>query len=184
MNRSVLAAGLVLATFGLATWWWLGLQRETPVKPERVRQPDAFFRELDALRHDEAGRPVMRVLAAQARHYPDDSWIYLDDVHARSESGNEGLPWRLSADRGRLNENGAKLEAQGDVRLIREEPAGEPLQLATERLFVDSEAKLATSDSVVVISQGPSRIRGRGLRASLADDHIRLENEVEAWFEK
>lgn len=183
MNRRLLVTALVLAGFGLASWWWLGQQRDASPEAERPRRPDAFFRQLDALRHDESGQPVMRVLAERAEHFPDDSWIYLYDVRARSEQ-SEGLPWRLSADAGRMSDDGARLDVQGNVLLLREADAGQPLQLAAERLSVDSEAKLATSDSVVVISQGPSRIRGRGLRASLADDHIRLENEVEAWFEK
>lgn len=183
MNRRVLITGLALAVFGLASWWWLGQQREAPADAERPRRPDAFFRQLDALRHDESGRPVMRVLAAHAEHYPDDSWIYLREVKARSEQA-DARPWRLSADAGRLSDDGARLDAQGNVLLVRENDGGAPLTLAAEQLSVDSEAKLATSESVVVISQGPSRIRGRGLRASLADDHIWLENEVEAWFEK
>lgn len=183
MNRRVVMAILLLAAFGLATWWWLSRQHDTAADTAVARHPDAYFRQLDALRHDAAGRPGMRVRAEYAEHFPDDPWIHLQGVDARGAAGTD-LPWRLSADRGRLSDDGAHLEVEGNVRLVREEEGTVPLRLAAERLSVDSEKKLATSDTVVTVSQGSSRIRGRGLRASLADEHIRLENEVEAWFEK
>lgn len=177
-----IAAGIGLALLGLATWWWLNQQRAVAPEAERPRHPDSYFNQLDAVRHNEAGEAEMRVQAVYAEHFENEPWIYLRDIVATGLA-LEAPGWQLTAQRGRMSDGGTRLEAHGDVVMTRQDKGRAPLRLETDSLRVDTDAQLATSDSVVVVSQGTSRVRGRGLRATLQDDRLRLEHDVEAYYE-
>lgn len=178
-----IAAGAALALLGFATWWWLDQQRAVAPEVERPRHPDSYFKRLDAVRHDEAGQAEMRVQAAYAEHFEDEPWIYLEDIFATGlAAATPG--WQLRAQRGRMSDDGTELEAHGDVVMTRQDEGRAALRMETDSLWVNTDSELATTDSVVLISQGASRIRGRGLRAALQDDRLQLEHDVEAYYEK
>lgn len=176
-----LLAGAVLATLGLGSWWWLNQQREAPEVAERPRQPDSWFRDLDAIRHDPAGRPEVRIQARYAEHFEDENWIYLHDFIALGLA--DDADWQVTGQRGRVTDDGDELEAHGNVVMTRRDRAV-PLQLETEALFVNMQTRLAVSEERVVISRGASRMTGIGMRASLEDDYLVLEQDVEAFYEK
>ena len=180
--RRRLQAGIVLAALGLGSWWWLNQHREMPDAIERPRQPDSYFRDFNAIRHGPSGQPEMRIHARYAEHFEDENWIHLHDLKASGVT--EGAEdWELTARRGRASEDGSELEANGDVVLIRRD-GPTPLRLETETLHVNTETQLAASSERVVISRGASRITGIGMRASLESDHLELERNVEAFYEK
>ncbi|HEX7029711.1 MAG TPA: LPS export ABC transporter periplasmic protein LptC [Gammaproteobacteria bacterium] len=178
---SRVAVVALLAAAGLGTWWWLGQQRALTPEREAARHPDSYFRALDIVRHDENGSPEMRVTADYAEHFENESWIHLRALEARGLGADSG--WQLTANRGRLTDDGVELDVHGDVVLTRGKPDDVPMHLHTEALFVNTETEIAVTDEPVKITQGPSIISGRGLRVSLAEDYLRIESDVEARYE-
>lgn len=174
---------LALAALGLVSWWWLDKQRQQVIEVEKPRQPDAYFRDLDAERHDETGAAAVRVEARYAEHFEDEPWIHLHDLRAHGANA-DGEPWQLTAERGRLNDDGTELEARGNVRLRRESGKAAAMLLETESLHVNTKTEVVTSDTTVLISQGASRVRGRGMFADLRNDRLQLQEDVEAYYEK
>lgn len=169
----------ILATLGYASWWWLDRQeQDTAEQPDAARTPDSYFRELSLVRHDESGDPETSVRAKYAEHFEDEAWIYLQDLEASGLVA--GPDWRLTARNGRLDDAGEQLEAWNEVVLARR--SGDGIRLETERLTVDMQQELATTDEPVAIVDGQARITGRGLWASLADDRLRIESNVEAHY--
>lgn len=177
-------AVLALALLGVGTWWWLDRHRDDRPATIAERHPDSYFRALDIVRHDAQGRPEIRVQADYAEHFEDQAWIDLENLVATGLVA--GPDWRLEADFGRLSDDGTELEAWGDVLLTRlRGGTGEsPMRLATERLTVNTQTETATTDQAVTITQGAGVMSGRGLWASLADDRLRLEADVEARYGK
>ncbi|HEX6929412.1 MAG TPA: LPS export ABC transporter periplasmic protein LptC [Gammaproteobacteria bacterium] len=175
-------AGVVfaLALIGLGSWWWLSMQRDTAETAVAPPQPDAYFRELVVVRHDQQGQPEMRVTAEYAEHFENESWIHLRMLEAKSAANEPG--WRLTARTGRLSDDGVHLEARGDVMLARSGDGSSEMRLRTESLSVNTDTQLAVTDDHVVISQGTGSVSGRGMRASLDDDYLRLEADVEARY--
>jgi lipopolysaccharide export system protein LptC len=178
------ATAIGLAALGLGSWWWLSEQRAGEPVTERVRQPDSYFRQLDALRHDANGNPEMRLTATYAEHFEDESGIFLHDFAAEGGLLPDEPGWRLSAARGHVSDDGVELDASGDVLLVRDNDGAAPMRIETQALSVNTETRLAVTDELVLITQGAGRVRGRGMRASLQDDHLRLEQDVEAHYEK
>lgn len=174
---------MVLAAAGVASWWWLGEQRAVaPAVTETPRHPDSYFRDLDLTGHDVNGRPDMHVTATYAEHFEDEPWIHLHDLRARS--AEDGPVWQLTAERGRMTDDGVTLETWGNVVLVRGDADDTPMQLHTERLTVNTETELAVTDAAVRITHGTGEISGRGLRVSLADDRMEIESDVEARYGK
>lgn len=173
---------LALATAGFGSWWWLSAQREAVTVVEAPRHPDSYFRDLDVVRHDASGHAEMHVEAAYAEHFENEPWIHLRDLDARGLDA--GPDWRLSANEGRMTDDGVELDAWGDVVLTRANEDGGAMKLRTEKLSVNTDTQIAMTDEIVLITQGASEISGRGLRVSLADDYLRIASDVEARYEK
>ncbi|MBW3566587.1 MAG: LPS export ABC transporter periplasmic protein LptC [Proteobacteria bacterium] len=173
---------VILAVVGIGSWWWLSEQREEIAIDDQPRHPDSYFRNLDVVRHGIDGKGEMRVNAEYAEHFENDAWVHLRAIDATGLA--DGPDWRLRANEGRLSDDGVQLEARGDVVLSRpgENTAG--MQLRTDTLSVNTDAQIATTKDSVLITQGGSEISGRGMWASLADDYLRLESDVEAYYAK
>lgn len=171
---------LLLLAAGAASWWWLGEQRAVAPVADTPRHPESYFRELDVIRHGEDGKPEMRLEAAYAESFEDETWIHLRDLRAH---GMDKAGWLLIAGRGRMSEDGVLLEVRDNVQLLRMENDSE-MQLRTDALDVNTETEIATTAAAVTITHGSGEISGRGLWVSLADDRLRIESEVEARYGK
>lgn len=173
---------LVLAVVGVGSWWWLKEQREQREAGVAQRHPDSYFVALDVVRHDERGNPELQLNAEYAEHFENEPWIHLRHFDATGLTAESD--WRLRADAGRLSDDGVHLNAQGNVVLGRAANAVGDMTLRTEQLSINTDTQIAETRAPVTISQGNSRISGRGLWASLDDDRVRLESEVRAHYEK
>ncbi|HEX6929076.1 MAG TPA: LPS export ABC transporter periplasmic protein LptC [Gammaproteobacteria bacterium] len=178
---SRIAVIALLAAAGFGTWWWLGEQRALAPVATMDRHPDSYFRDLDIVRHDVDGNPEMRVTAEYAEHYEDETWVRLRELEARGLGMKPG--WQLTANHGRLSDDGVRLHVSGDVVLTRSNPGEVPMRLHTDELSVNTETEIAVTEAPVRITQGDNILSGRGLWVSLADDHLRIESDVEARYE-
>lgn len=179
---SRIAVIILLAGAGFGTWWWLSEQRALAPEQAAARHPDSYFHDLDIVRHDVNGDPEMRVTAEYAEHFEDETWIHLQELAARGLGAGPG--WQLTANRGRLTDDGVELDVHGDVVLTRNNPGKVPIELRTTKLSVNTETEIAMTDAPVTVKQGASVVSGRGLWVSLADDYLRIESNVEARYEK
>lgn len=178
--------GLVLAVFAGLSFWWLALQDsdQAQAPAAAARLPDSYFNGLNIVSHGEDGKPVSRLQAAHATHFPDDPLIYLEDLRTRGLEANDS--WILKATHGKFNPDTDILNASGTVRLSRlgEQSGSVPAVLSTDKLEFDAQAERATTDSPVEITQGKSHVRGIGLVADLGNNHIEIPARVEARYEE
>ena len=113
---------ILMGLFAMGTWW---LVRSTPeiAAPEARRparhEPDYFMRGFSVKTFDADGRLKSEVYGAEARHYPDNDTLELDDVRIRSFS-RDGLPTVATATRALSTGDGSEVRLLGNALVVRE----------------------------------------------------------------
>jgi LPS export ABC transporter protein LptC len=90
-----------------------------------------------------------------------------------------GSPWTLRAARGVLPPDARQAQLDGDVE-VKGIPSGSTamVTIKTTSLHLDVNRQLATSPELVRIDWAGSRLAGRGLRADLKSNDLRLATDV------
>ncbi len=139
-----------------ATAWWLGRVSDNLQEGEdrSQGQPDHTIEGLRVTMLDEKGRPQRRLVAKEARHYPDGAGSELDEPHL-TLFPEAGPPWLLRSERGWVAEKAEEVRLQGKVYLDRE--AGRdnpPLQVETQEVFVWPNEDHARTDQPLYATHG------------------------------
>ena len=161
---------LLLLALLAATAWWLGRMRDKSHQAEdgSQGQPDHTIEGLRATTLDERGRPHRRLVAREARHYPNDAGSELDEPRL-TLFPETGPPWLLKSERGWVSEKAEEVRLHGRVYLDRE--AGQdnpPLQVETREVFVWPNEEYGRTD--------------QPLRAVSGSDWLNSPRGGEAWF--
>jgi lipopolysaccharide export system protein LptC len=85
--------------------------------------------------------------------------------------------WQVRARTGWVAADGNELRLRGDVR-VDSPPEARKVAMNTEQLNVFPDKNLATSATVVTITQPGSILRGRGLETNLASKHYEFKSQV------
>ncbi len=160
----------ILLALLAATAWWLGKMREEPprTQDESPGQPDHTIQGLRATTLDENGRPHRRLIAREARHYPDKAGSELDEPRL-TLFPETGAPWLLKSERGWVSEKAEEVRLHGKVYLDREASQDNPpLQVETREVFVWPNAEYGRTD--------------QHLRAVSGADWLNSPRGGEAWF--
>lgn len=174
--------GLILALIAAISWFWQGRQEQSPeaLRTAAQKLPDSFFETMEIVSHNEDGAPVSRLQAAEATHYPEEDVVHLKQVLARSLDPDSN--WELRSAAGKLWPENNRLLASEGAKLSQTGGEGTPIVIESESLLLDSGNETVTTDDLVVISQGRSAIRGKGLIGSLRDNRIVISSSVEARY--
>lgn len=175
----------ILLTLALLTFW---LRYATQLPGERHdgknrHDPDyivgkATLRKIDAL-----GALIYTIKANEIRHYPDDDSTDLlkpDVVYLR---GNKP-PMTISAERGRMDKPGKRVDLYENVRVTRLASANDPAMTAySPDLTVFPDDEKAFTKSPVLITQGQSWLKGVGLQVDNRAQTYILESQAVAVLE-
>lgn len=95
----------------------------------------------------------------------------------------DGNAWFISAEMGRVTEQGTLLKLLRNVRVWQEKDDGQLLELTTEELFIYPVAKLIKTDAVVKIQSHQGALEATGMVVNLANKHIQLLHKVRGYHE-
>jgi LPS export ABC transporter protein LptC len=127
------------------------------------------------------GAPEFVARATQLAWYEDQS-AELEQAEV-SGLGGAGSPWLLRAPHGRMPADSRDLLLYGQVEGTGRAPDGHPLQLETERMWIDTEDRELRTDSDVTL-YGPGRdLSATGLAADFSGHRLQLLSNVRARYE-
>jgi len=137
---------------------------------------------------------------ALVREYGDDGAVRLEvaargatqelasgSIRLETVSGNylvlPGQRWRLTADGGLAKPDMHTVELEGNVVMTGEkEKLPQPAVVHTERLTLDTDLRLASTEAPVRLDFGRHEIAATGMRADLKAETLRLESGVNGRF--
>jgi len=175
---------ILLALAGLTFW----LRYATELPGERHdgknrHDPDYIVGQATIRKINLLGALVYTIKANEIRHYPDDDTTDLlkpDVVYLRDNKP----PVTISAERGRMDKPGKKVDLYGDVRITRAESAKDPAMTAySPDLTVFPDDEKAFTKSPVLIAQGQSWLKGVGLQVDNRAQTYILESQASAVLE-
>ncbi len=180
IGRLLLLAAL-LALIAVVVEWRLVEHEETPIMAE-VPRPGYYLKEISLDEFGADGKLRLGLQAASAVEVLADGQVELSqvvvDYHAL-----EGQNWQLTAAQARVPHGGRIVEFEGDVRMSGRPGGGrEPAELHTERLTLDTDLELASTQDPVTLAFGPHLMHARGLQADMKAGSVQLESEVHGVF--
>ena len=145
---------------------------------EEPRDPGYAARNAKLVQTGPDGRPLYTVNAEVIRQQPDDNTVELEQATLGLYDANGSL-WTARGEHGEVGQNSGIVELDDNVH-VEGTPAGtqQPAELVTDRLFFDTNTKIATSKDPVTLTWSGQQIKGKGLRANLNDGRVQLESTV------
>jgi len=172
---------------GLAvgSWWLANREREradlTADAPDAT--PAYYLRGAVLEQTDATGRVEIRVTADRAVQDPASRNVRLETLRVDYFLATPARTWVMTAAEGTLPREGRIVLLAGDVRLQGSETGrGEQATIRTERLRLDIDRSLATTDAPVRMELARHALTARGLEADLKADRVQLESEVNGRF--
>ncbi len=162
---------------GLTLWLNQLVQAPTVRNDGLTRHdPDLIVENFDAQKLAEDGSVQYTLRAKKMVHYPDDDSALLDTV--RLEAFEPGQPkMTMTADRGRLEQKGERVMAEGNVVVVREADAKtEKTRLTTDRLLVLPDDGIARTKSLVTMDSASSHATGTGMELNNQTRTLDLDN--------
>jgi lipopolysaccharide export system protein LptC len=174
---------LIMGLLALGSYWVL---RSTPA-PQQAAAPGPVLHEPDytmigfsVRSHATDGTLRNEVAGNEARHYPDNDEIEIDQARLRAY-GAQGQLTRASAQRLRTDGRQSQYRLEGAVVVERSGTAdGQLMRLQTEQLFVAGDGKRLWSEHPVELRRGPHRISADSLRYDSQRGVMELQGRVRA----
>ena len=181
--RWVLFAALVAAA-GASGWILYDLDFGDP-PAERAASPDApeaYMENFVSVEMDGAGRPRRRIEASYMAYHADQTVELTDPRYVLFR--DEGEPWHVRSERGRVSPDGTVLWLLGKVDIWRNDDAGtRDLDIRTEHLMVRTTSEYAETTEPVTIRTPASVSSGVGMRAWLDETRFELLSQVRTHVE-
>lgn len=163
---SLIALFLLLALV-LGTWWAADYtQRAVVTDPPRrfTHEMDAWSRNFVMLRTGLDGKPINRLEADYAEHYPDDDSYVLTNPHAVGLRPNTPITVATSQT-GTMYDGGKRIVMEKDAHMHRQPDADTPpLDVRSEKLTIIPDDDIITTDLPALVTRGQSRMNGKGMK--------------------
>lgn len=162
---------LLMGALALASYWLL---RATPASPvpgparSEVHQPHHMMRQFSVRTHGEGGVLKSEVLGREARLFPDDGSMEVEELRVRS-LGPAGSLTTMVGDRAWTNQAQDEFLLRGNAIVVRQPttlPNGQlsaRLEFQGQQLRVFTESRQVESDEPVLVLRGADRISGNKL---------------------
>jgi len=179
--RNVLVLLALCAAAG-ASWFWNRPGENVPqaVRPSEVPR-GYYLRDATLFGTDDDGRVIYEIRAGRAEEKPDTNDLSLERVEVQYRPATD-VHWRLSASTGEAPADGSSLVLAGDVELTSGPVDGESTVIRTDRLQLDPQRYVASSEEPISVFVGEGRLDAVGIRAYLKDDRLELESEIHGNF--
>lgn len=184
-RTSIYLPVILMGVMALATYW---LARNTPsatatgAPPTLTHEPDYFMRGFSVKSFDAAGRLKSEIRGTEARHFPDNDTVEIDQPRLRS-FGEQGQLTTGSARRALSNGDGSEVQLIGDAVVTREpqktgDAAAEPMEIRGEFLHLFVQKEELRSNRPVVLRRGADEFRGDGIEYNHLDRVLQLRGNV------
>jgi lipopolysaccharide export system protein LptC len=179
-------AGLAIAAAIVAVLW-LGSKvgdNDSSRATEALDETDPGYaaRDAEVIETDTTGRELYRLNAELIRQDPASGIVELEAIKMNYRTATSAV-WKVDAQQGTVATSGTEILLRGQVRVAG--PIGEPgreLQLDTDKLTIDTQRELVTTDATVVMTWEGQVLRARGMVANLKTERVRLESKVNGRF--
>ena len=173
MLRTTLLLVALLAIAGLS--WWLRQSESAPstIAAERKPQSDFFLNDFTIHQFDQDGLLKYEIGGTQLTHFPDDDSSIIEKPTFDFDEGND-VRWQIRARQATAGSEAVdELWLKGDVQITQSGNDNSTL-LSTERLLVKPNAKIAHTDTDVLVKQGQATIVASSLNANLESGIVEL----------
>ena len=147
------------------TLWLDQLVQPTQARADGKRRhdPDLMVENFSARKLGEDGRVLYTLAARKMVHYPDDDSALLESIQLEAFEPRQPK-MTITADHGRLEQGGDRVNIEGNVVVLREADASnEAARLYTERLLVLPETGIARTDAEVRLESVSARALAQGM---------------------
>jgi len=138
--------------------------------------PDLIVENFEGQKLAPDGTVQYTLAARKMVHYPDDDSALLEAV--KLEAFEPGQPkMTMTADRGRLEQKGERVLAEGNVVIVREaDSKTEKSRITTDRLLVLPDDGIARTKSMVTLDSASSHATGTGMELNNQTRTLDLDN--------
>lgn len=191
MKNNWLYIVLILGLLSLAVMLWDSSPEklifpDEPVPPALT--PYAIIDGAHSRHYGAQGELSYEFVAQTLRHFRIDlSHISPDDYTTMSQPQltlyTDELPWFVTAERGRIADQGDTLTLWQSVRIWQELEDGQMTELTTDRLVIQPKDKQVHTQSEVTIRSAQGRINAEGMTVDLNTKTIQLLSKVRGYHE-
>ncbi|WP_444930006.1 LPS export ABC transporter periplasmic protein LptC [Microbulbifer sp. SSSA002] len=180
---------LVLVTLLISAGLWFSesppeqLLGKRPTPQQQDRAADLIIKGAETRHFDQTGNLAYRVDAEEITYFQfkrrdranlkEPRMLFYTDDTAK---------WATRSKRGTAFNRGKRIVLNGDVQ-IDELPTPDGVKLETSRITIFPNREFAETDKVVIISSGPNRTEGKGLRAYLKENRMEILSDVKSSYD-
>jgi lipopolysaccharide export system protein LptC len=174
---------ILMGLMALGTYW---LARNTPdfslpgVQRPLTHDPDYFMRRFSVKNFDADGRLKSEVYGTEARHFPDNDTLEVDQPRVRAFN-KDGVLTVATAKRALSNGDGSEVQLIGDAVVTRETqgPAAAPkLEIRGEFLHLFVQTERVRSHKPVVLKRGDDQFAADQLDYDNLDRVLEMRGRV------
>lgn len=184
MNLRLILLLALLAVFAAGSGWLLRQTALQSVQAERVKThvPDYYFTDATVTSMDVKGRPESELSAPRMVHHPDDDSIEIFTPRMRYFPLN-GPPWYAQSDHADSPSGNKLVYLEGHVEITRpSQSGGPPLVIDTDRMTVNLDTNVASTDDPVQMNQGTNHMTGIGMDAYLNDNRLIIRSNLHSHY--
>ena len=174
----------VLALIAAGTLWLLrqtALQSILGEQP-KTHIPDYYFTDATVTSLDVKGKPASELTAPRMVHHPDDDSVEVFDPRMRYFAAGDP-PWFAQADHALEPSGGKLVYLDGHVEMRRPDVnGGPPLIIDTDKMTVNLDTNIASTDDPVRMTKGISLTTGIGMDAYMLDNRMVLRTDVKSFY--
>jgi lipopolysaccharide export system protein LptC len=185
LNTRLLAGLAIAAAIGAVLWLGSTVgDNGSKRAAEAIEESDPGYaaRDAEVIETDSTGRELYRLKAELIRQDPASGVVELESIKMNYRTATNAV-WKVDAQQGTVATSGSEILLRGQVRVAG--PIGEPgrkLQLDTDKLAIDTQQELVTTDAMVVMTWEGQVLRARGMVANLKTERVKLESKVNGRF--
>jgi lipopolysaccharide export system protein LptC len=152
--------------------------------------PQFYMKQVQTREFDAEGKLHFELTTPQVAHYQPEAegptaldYTLIDAPKMVFYNTQNGTPWRLSATKGRSEENNALIRLLGDVVIQQNSPSQGLVRITTDELKVRAREQFAETDKAVKMRSAKGQIDALGMDADLAQSRLQLKSQVKAVYD-
>lgn len=187
-NRHAILFPLTLALMLAVISFWINqtVQEQGPsIDGSNRHDPDYKLHNFVTTQSDVNGRLRYVLAAAEMTHFPDDDTTVLQRPRFTQFAVNKPYT-QIQGLRGYVSSDGETVEFVDNVKVVRQATVDKgEMQLTTEKLTIEPNKDLATTQSPVVITQAPkTKVTAVGMVFDKKNQTMTLLNKVRVHYER
>jgi len=187
-GRNAMILPIIVVTILALISFWIESKVKAPLHKSKAslrHDPDYYLENFVTTKTDVQGNLKSMLAATSMHHYPDDDSTFLTRPRF-SQFTNNKLYTQIEGQKGQISSNGEVVEFTNRVIVYRPAIADRPdMRLSTDYLKIFSKQEIASTNSPVVITQGPKTvIRGTGMIYDKKQQTVTLLKKVKVHYEK